>query len=451
MIKKYDVFVIGTGVAGSKIASACAKAGKKVGIVDYRDYGGTCGLRGCNPKKVLSACAEVISRVNEYNKKGIIKGQTIIDWEKLIDFKDTFVKDIPDDKEKDFSSKNIAMYHGKAKFISPNKLKIKDDIIEADKIVIASGAKPRPLGITGEDYLITSEDFMKLNNLPKNILFIGGGFISFELANIAASMASKITILERSDKALANFDSDLVQLLLDKLQEKGIDIVFNKDVEKIQRSQEKYIVTDKEGQVYSTDLVVHGAGRLPQINNLDLEKAGIKSFSKGIPLNSFLQARDNNSIFVVGDAVSKPESLPLTPVASLEAKVVIHNILEDDMISPNYAGTTSVLYTFPLLARVGMLEEEAKNNNIDFWVKYSNTSKSTSTQRLALDRSGYKVLINKNNSKIIGAHLLGHHVEEVINIFSIAIRKGLTAEELRETIWSYPSVSDTLDDILDLS
>lgn len=451
MIKEYDVFVIGTGVAGSKIASACAKDGKKVGIVDYREYGGTCGLRGCNPKKVLSACAEVISRVNEYNKKGIIKGQTIIDWEKLIDFKDTFVKDIPDDKEKDFSSKNIAMYHGKAKFISPNKLKIKDDIIEADKIVIASGAKPRPLGIPGENYLITSEDFMKLNTLPKNILFIGGGFISFELANIAASMASKITILERSDKALANFDSDLVQLLLDKLQEKGIDIVFNKDVEKIQRSQEKYIVTDKEGQVYSTDLVVHGAGRLPQINNLDLEKAGIKSFSKGIPLNSFLQASDNNSIFVVGDAVSKPESLPLTPVASLEAKVVIHNILEDDMTSPNYAGTTSVLYTFPLLARVGMLEEEAKNNNIDFWVKYSNTSKSTSTQRLALDRSGYKVLINKNNSKIIGAHLLGHHVEEVINIFSIAIRKGLTAEELRETIWSYPSVSDTLDDILDLS
>lgn len=134
----------------------------------------------------------------------------------------------------------------------------------------------------------------------------------------------------------------------------------------------------------------------------------------------------------------------------MESKVVINNILEDIKISPNYTGTTSVLYTFPPLARVGMLEEDAKSNNINYYVKYADTSNSTSTQRLALDTSGYKVFFNKDNSKIIGAHLLGHHVEEVINIFSIAIRSGITASELRENIWTYPSVSDTLDDMLDV-
>lgn len=450
MIKKYDVFVIGTGVAGGKIASACSKAGKSVGIVDYREYGGTCGLRGCNPKKVLSACAEVITRVNEYNQKGIFQGETSIVWEKLIDYKDSFVKDIPADKEKDFASKSIAMYHGKAKFISPHKLKIQDEVVEAEKIVIATGAKPRPLNIPGEDYLINSEDFMKLKSLPENILFIGGGFISFELANIASSLASKVTILERADKPLANFDPDLVNLLLNKLKQKGINVELNTDVNKVEKSGDKYQVTTGSGQVYAADLVVHGAGRVPQINDLDLEKAGLKGFSKGIPLNSYLQALDNKAIYVVGDAVSNPESLPLTPVASMESKVVINNILEDIKISPNYTGTTSVLYTFPPLARVGMLEEDAKSNNINYYVKYADTSNSTSTQRLALDTSGYKVFFNKDNSKIIGAHLLGHHVEEVINIFSIAIRSGITASELRENIWTYPSVSDTLDDMLDV-
>ncbi len=142
--------------------------------------------------------------------------------------------------------------------------------------------------------------------------------------------------------------------------------------------------------------------------------------------------------------------MPLTPVASLEARTVIHNLLNSDNKEPDYTGTASVLYTFPPVAKVGMLERDAKKANIDYQINYKDTSNGFSTKRLGFKKSAYKVIINKTDSKIIGAHLLGHHVDEVINIFALAIRNGFTVDKLKDNLWSFPSVSDGIDDMLDI-
>ncbi|MDD3562778.1 MAG: NAD(P)/FAD-dependent oxidoreductase [Candidatus Cloacimonetes bacterium] len=445
---KYDVFVIGTGVAGTKIADACSTAGKKVGICDYREYGGTCGLRGCVPKKVLTSVAEAQIRLQGYKEKGIITGETLVNWENLIKFKETFTQDLPRDKERDLAEHDIDMYHGKAKFIDPHKLKIGDQIIETDIVVLATGAEPRIMNIPGEEYVITSAEFMNLPALPDSILFIGGGYISFELGQVANVVGAKVTILERSSRPLGTFEPELAQLLAQNFADSGIVIETETSVVSIKKQGNKFLVEAESGKVFITDMVVHGAGRVPRFQELELDKAGVKTDSHGIILNPHLQSISNSQVYVAGDAVSDPHSLPLTSIASLEAKIVIHNILNHDKKIPNYAGTASALFTFPPLARVGMLEADAKRHHIDYRVSFGDTSDLDSTKRLALKVSAYKIIIKKDDSTIIGAHLLGHHVDEVINLFALAIRNGLTVDDLKETIWSYPSVSDVLDDML---
>lgn len=451
MSDKFDVFVIGTGIAGNKIAIALSQTGKKVGICDDREYGGTCGLRGCNPKKVLTACAEAQIRLQGYKDRGIIVGETSINWQNLIKYKEIFTRDITADREKGYTHHSIAMYHGQAKFVDRNHLQIGDQTIESDIIVIAVGAAPRKMNIPGEDYVITSDEFMNLTALPSDIVFIGGGYISFELADVANQAGAKVTILERASRPLATFEPELVNLLNKNFAENGIAIETDTKVVSIKKQDDKYLVEVESGKVFSTDMVVHGAGRVPRIAELELDNACVETNSHGIVLNSNLQSISNTNVYVAGDAVSDPQSLPLTPIASLEARVVTHNILNLHKKTPDYTGTASVLYAFPPLARVGMLEAEAKKNNIDYLLSFADTSDGESTQRLALKISAFKVIIKKDDSTILGAHLLGHHVDEVINLFALAIRNGITVDKLKETIWSYPSVSDVLDDMLDIN
>ncbi|MFA7056970.1 MAG: NAD(P)/FAD-dependent oxidoreductase [Candidatus Cloacimonadales bacterium] len=451
MNNKFDVFVIGTGVAGGKIASALSGAGKRVGICDYKEYGGTCALTGCNPKKVLTGWAESQARLQGYKENGVITNEPMLNWGNLIKHKEKFTSNVSKFKEKAFAKKNIEMFHGKGKFVSHNKLQVGDQVVESDIIIIATGATPRKLNIPGEDYVIAGEEFMSLTALPAEILFIGGGYISFELADVANQAGAKVTILERSFRSLSLFEPELVDLLTDNFNKNGIAIENDTAVVSVKKQGNKFLVEVESGKVFTTDLVVHGAGRVAHIAELELDKGGIKTDSHGIVLNPNLQSVSNSSVYVAGDAVSDPKSFPLTPVASLEARTVIHNILNDDKKTPNYTGTASVLYTFPPVATVGMLEADAKKQGIDYLVSYADTSEMLPTQRLALKISGYKIIIRKDNSQIIGAHLLGHHVDEVINLFALAIRNGFTAEQLKDNIWSYPSVSDVIDDMLNFS
>lgn len=448
MSNKFDLFVIGTGVAGGRIASALGRAGKKVGICDYKEYGGTCGLRGCNPKKVLTSAAEAQARLQAFQEIGAITGETAIDWGKLIQFKEEFVEGLPGHKRKAFTRNNVKMYQGMAKFIDRNKLQIGDEAIESEIIVIATGATPRKLNIPGEELLITSEEFMNLPSLPAEILFVGGGIISFEFGYVAHQAGSQVTILERAAKSLGQYEPELADLLINNFKENGIKIEKETLVVSIKKQGDKFQVEAKSGKIFTADLVVHGAGRVPHIDELDLEKGDIEMDLRGIALNENMQSISNSGVYVVGDAIGNPQSLPLTPVATLEARILIDNLLNDKKQVPNYAGTPSVLFTFPPLARVGMLEADAEKQGIDYSVSFGDTSEMYSTKRLGLKVSGYKIIVRKDNSKIIGAHLLGHHVDEVINLFALAIRNEFSVERLKDNLWSYPSVSDSLDEML---
>lgn len=442
---KFDLVVIGTGAGGSTVAHKCRKAGWDVAIVDSRPFGGTCALRGCDPKKVLVGAAELIDWNHRMRGKGVSAKSLGIDWPELMQFKKTFTDPVPDNREKAFIKAGIAVFHGRAHFLDKTTVKIGDDTLTGRYVHIAAGAKPADLGIQGEEYLTTSTQFLDMEKLPERIIFVGGGYIGFEFAHIASQAGAQIRILHRGARPLEGFDPHLVESLVEATGEFGIDLKLNTTVESVEKDGGQFVVTASVGdfrQTFEADMVVHSAGRAPDIDDMDLEKADIERGKKGILVNEYLQSVSNPMVYAAGDAADSG-GLPLTPVATMEAHVVASNLLKGNHRQPNHLGVPTVVFTLPPLSSVGLQEDEAAKKGLKFNVKYEDTSGWYSSRRIGLKYSAYKTLVEVDTGRILGAHLLGAHAEEVINIFALAIRTGLKAEDLKTMIYAYPtSASD---------
>ncbi|MDE3025365.1 MAG: NAD(P)/FAD-dependent oxidoreductase, partial [Acidobacteriota bacterium] len=193
----------------------------------------------------------------------------------------------------------------------------------------------------------------------------------------------------------------------------------------------------------AADLVVHAAGRIPEIDDLDLDAAGVaRAESGGVAVNDYLQSVSNPSVYAAGDAAASG-GLPLTPVAGMQGRIVAANLLNGNTHTPNYTGIPTVVFTTPPLARVGLDEAQAKAQGLRFTTRHEDTSTWYSSRRVALAHTGFKTLVEDDSERILGAHLLGPHAEETINIFALAIRSGLRAAELKDTVFAYPtSASD---------
>ena len=441
----YDLIVIGSGSGALGAAFRIQKEGWDVAVVDSLPFGGTCAQRGCDPKKILVGAAEIIDRIGRMNEKGI-SGSSKIKWSDLMSFKNTFTEPVPNSRIQSMKKAGIVPINGRAKFINENCLEVNGEYLEAKKILLANGAKPVPLNIEGEGYLTYSDEFLSLNELPDNIIFVGGGYISFEFAHIAARTGSSVTILHRGERPLEQFDKDLVELLMDRTKEVGIDLQLNTDVNKIEKNGNEFIVhgkTNGEKQTYKGELVVHGAGRIPDIDDMNLDKGNVKFDKGGITVNEYMQSVSNENVYAAGDASGSP-GLPLTPVAGMESRVAAHNILNGNKQKPDYTATSSVVFTLPPLASVGMREAEAKKQNIRYKVNYQETPGWYSSKRTGEQHSAFKVLIDEDTDTILGAHLLGDHYEEVINLFAMAIRFGIKTKEFKKMIHSYPSRSSDI-------
>ncbi|MBI2640308.1 MAG: NAD(P)/FAD-dependent oxidoreductase [Candidatus Sungbacteria bacterium] len=445
--EQFDLIVIGTGAAGSSVADRCRKAGWSVAVIDELPFGGTCALRGCDPKKVLVGAADLIDWHRRMQKLGVVTGNTAINWEALMHFKRTFTDPIPMDREESYKKADIAVFHGTARFIDKTTVQVGNTVLRGRFIHVAVGAKPMRLGISGEEHLITSTQFLELASLPKRILFVGGGYISFEFAHVAARAGAKVTILHRGARPLEGFDSDLVANLMEATKSAGIAIELDTAVEAIEKLENGFAVrgiTKKSPKIFEGDLVVHGAGRLPAVDGLDLEKADVAYTRKGITVNKYFQSVSNPAVYAAGDAKTLPGSLPLTPVAGYEGSIVATNLLEGNRLTPDYTGVPSVVFTIPPLATVGLSENGARSQGFEFSVNTGDMSDWYSSRRINAKHARYKVLLENKSRKIIGAHLLGPHAEEVINLFALAIRKGLVASDIEEMLWAYPThASDT--------
>ena len=443
MAEAFDLVVIGTGSGGSAVATRCRSAAWRVAIVDELPFGGTCALRGCDPKKVLVGAAELTDWNRRMMGRGIA-GQAEIAWPDLMRFKRTFTDPVPAARQEAFTKAGIATYCGPARFVGPDTLAVDGQVLEARHFVIAAGAKPRHLGIPGEEHLVTSTDFLELDRLPGRIAFVGAGYISFEFAHLARRAGAQVTIVGRG-KPLEYFEQDLVHRLADHTRSLGIDLRVDTEATSIEKCSGSYrLVLTSRGrtEVTEADLIVHGAGRVANVAGLDLEAAGVAiEPNGGVRVNDFLQSVTNPRVYAAGDAVALPGKLPLTPVAGYEGTIVASNLVKGNNRTPAYRGIPSVVFTVPPLAQVGLTEAQARALSLDIRVEAQDTSGWYSNRRVAETCAMFKVIVDSKADRIVGAHLLGPHAEEVINLFALSIRSRVPAADLKHMVYAYPTSS----------
>ncbi len=445
-MKSFDLVVIGAGTAATSTANKCASADWSVAIVDELPYGGTCALRGCDPKKMLRRGAEIVDAVRLMRGKGIETDSLRINWPDLMAFKRTFTDKIPDRVEGNLIKNGVTTFHGEARFVDHKSVKVDDTALEGRYILIATGAKPRDLEIPGTEFLIDSTQFMELEALPERILFVGGGFISFEFAHIAARAGSTVHIIDHGARPLKSFDPDLVDKLIQRTENVGIGFHPRTEVRTIEQIDGSFkVIAECDGneQNWDVDLVVHGAGRVAELNRLNLEAAEVEFNEKGVTVNEYLQSISNSAVYAAGDA-GDTDGWPLTPVSFLEGRVAAANMLKGNNRIADYRGVPTVVFTIPELTRVGLLESEATELGLDYRVRFTDTGGWYANMRVGEDCAAVKVLINNQTDEIVGAHLFGPEYAELINIFGLAIQFGLKTADLKKMVSAYPSVGSDL-------
>jgi glutathione reductase (NADPH) len=282
-----------------------------------------------------------------------------------------------------------------------------------------------------------------MESLPERIIFIGGGFISFELAHVAAKAGASVTILNRSGMVLKEFDPFLVDLLTQSMKASGVGIHTEMPVVSVEKTTDTVRVHAGKGgeKVFEADMVVHGAGRVPDIEGLDLNAGGVAVDQRGIAINKYLQSISNPFVYVAGDANARGK--PLSPVAGMEGRAAAWNMIHGNNVIPDYSAVPSVVFVVPLLASVGLREDQVAKLGMTAVVHTRETPDWYSVRRIGMTRSGYKILTEGKSGRIIGAHVLGYNADEMINVFALAIKTGLTLEDLQDMVWAYPTgVSD---------
>ncbi|MBD2755645.1 dihydrolipoyl dehydrogenase family protein [Spirosoma validum] len=444
----FDLIVIGTGSAGKTVAEKGREAGKSVAIIDKLPFGGTCSQRGCDPKKVLVGAAELVARSEQMLGKGI-NAKASINWADLMRFKKTFTDPIPENTEEKFAGQGMTMFHGAATFLSPNSIRVGDDELQAAYIVIATGQRPQPLNIPGENLLTDSTGFLELPELPHEIIMIGGGYIAFEFAHIAARAGSKVTILHQGKRPLEGFDADLVDLLVKAMRAIGIFIVLEAKVTAVEDEPGTLAVQyerDGASHTATANLVVHAAGRVADVAELALEKGNVDMGKKGVTVNEFLQSVSNPMVYACGDVADK--GLPLTPLASYDGRIVAENILKGNRRTFSNDPIPTAVFTVPPLASIGLNEEQAREQGRNVHVTFQETADWYVSRRINEPFTGFKTIVDKETDQILGAHLLGSGFDEVINLFTLAMKHGITAKELGDTLFAYPTHASDLKSML---
>lgn len=442
MIEPYDLIVIGSGTAAQVAIARVRKRGWRVAVIDHRPFGGTCALRGCDPKKMLVSGEEALDAVRRMKTHGV-SGDVRTDWPALMAFKRSFTDPVPGKQARHYADLGVDAYHGFARFTAPDQIEVGGRELVGRHILIATGASPVPLGIAGEELVSTSDQFLELETLPRRIVIIGGGYIAAEFSHLAARAGARVTILQRGPRLLPQFDETVVGWLMPSFDALGIIVHTGLTADSIGQTDDGLTVRaaypDGKQIEVAADLVIHAAGRVPELGALDLAAGDVAVANGRLTLTSSLQSVSNPRVYAAGDAAGIGP--PLTPVSSHDAKVVTANMLDSADARPDYRGVPSVVFTVPPIAAVGLGEADARAKGLRFRVNAASVPEWFTARRLNEAVYGYKVIIEEDTDAILGAHIVGPSADEVINLFALAIRSGQTARTLSDMMFAYPTAA----------
>jgi glutathione reductase (NADPH) len=438
----FDLFVIGAGSGGVRAARIAAGHGARVGICESSRVGGTCVIRGCVPKKLLSYAAHFHEEFEDSAGYGWELGEARFDWSRLIENKDREIDRLNAVYLRLLENSGVKLFQSHGKLLDPNRVQVGEDVVSADKILIATGGRPWTPDIPGAEYSITSDEAFYLKSLPERVIVIGGGFIACEFAGIFNGLGSKVVQAYRGEQILRGFDHDVQETLAAEMKKKGIDIRLHINATELIRHSDSQITCKfDDGSQLQVDTVMFATGRVPNVRGLGLQDAGVHALPGGmIPVNEYSRTNLEN-VFAVGDVTNR---VNLTPVALMEGHAFADSEFGGNPRPVNHDFIPSAVFSHPPIGTVGVSEMEAKIHygELDVYKSVFTPMKHTLSGRD--EKTMMKMIVQASSGRVIGLHVVGMDAPEIVQGFAVAIKSGLTKEQFDQTTGIHPTAAEEL-------
>jgi dihydrolipoamide dehydrogenase len=456
MPTSYDALIIGSGQAGNPLATALAKAGRKVALVEKYLLGGSCINYGCSPVKAMLASAERVHQVVTASEYGVHTSAPKVDFKAIMARKDTIIQEMRDGVRKNLTKEHsgITVLHGHATFTGPKTVRVTDldgqtHDLKAPLIFINTGTESAipPIEGLAETHFLTNKSILELQELPEHLLILGGGYIGLEFSQMFRRFGSRVTIIEHAKNLLEREDDDVCEAIQQQLGADGVEFVLGADVQRVSRNAEgTYILTanttEGERRLRGSHLLV-AVGRKPNTDDLGLEAAGIKTNEKGyILVNERLQT-NVRGVYALGDVHPGPQ---FTHISYDDYRVVRDNILHRKRRSAKDRPLPYVVFTQPQLGRIGLSEKQAQEQQLDYRVatmpvQYVGRARETG------NKEGFmKVLVDERNH-IIGATIFSEQGGEIMSMIQLAMAGNITCDQLQNMVFAHPTWAESLNNL----
>lgn len=448
----FDVAIIGSGPGGYVAAIRCSQLGMKTALIEkYSTLGGTCLNVGCIPSKsLLDSSHHFEDATKHFSEHGIeIKGVVNIDFKKMIERKAQVVEQTTKGIDFLMGKNNIEVFHGLASFIDANKIEIngnKKITIESKKIIIATGSKPGilPFIELDKERIITSTEALKLKEIPKHLIIIGGGVIGLELGQVYKRLGAEVSVIEYADRITPSMDMSLSRELLKVLKKQGVKFYLSHGVSNVKRNGKEITVTanDKKGvsTEFKGDYCLVSVGRKPHTKGLNLEAIGVQLNEKGqVEVNEYLQTSINN-VYAIGDVVRGS----MLAHKAEEEGVMVAEFIAGQKPHIDYNLIPNVIYTWPEVASVGKTEEQLKEEGLNYKTGQF-PMRALGRARASMDTDGFvKILADSETDEVLGVHMIGARAADLIAEAVTAMEFRASAEDIARMSHSHPTYAEAI-------